>query len=147
MSTGVVELRALLADASQCGAYFVDARDGDALATAAEALDFALVRIDFDGCTDKADALARIARALDFPEWFGGNWDALADCLSDLSWRPAEGYVLLLEHVAAWRKQDPQDFDIAIDIFIEAAVGWAKMRRPFWVLMPLPADVLAGMPE
>ncbi len=147
MSHGVVELRALLADASQCGVYFVDARDGDALATAAKALGFALVRIDFDGCSDKAEALARIARAMDFPEWFGGNWDALADCLSDLSWRPADGYVLLLEHVEGWRAQAPEEFDTAIDIFNEAAVGWVKMRRPFWALMPLSADVLAGMPE
>ncbi len=145
MSGSVVELRALLADASQCGAYVVDARDGDALAAAAQALDFAVVRIDFAGCSDKADALARIARALDFPEWFGGNWDALADCLSDLSWRRADGYVLLLEHIATWRAQAPGEFDTAVDIFNEAAAGWSKMRRPFWALMPLPGDLLAGM--
>lgn len=147
MTGGVVELRALLADASQCGAYFVDARDDVALAAAAEALRFALVRIDFDGCSDKADALARISRALEFPEWFGGNWDAMADCLSDLSWRPADGYVLLLEHVQGWRTDAPETFDTAIDIFNEVAVGWSKMRRPFWALMPLPAEVLADMPE
>ncbi len=146
MSTGTVEMRALLADTAQCGAYFVDQRDADALAAAAKALEFALIRIGFEGCSDKDDALARIARALEFPEWFGGNWDALADCLSDMSWRPADGYVLLLEHVEQWRTQAPEDFDTTIDIFNEAAIGWARMRRPFWTLMPLPADVLSAMP-
>jgi RNAse (barnase) inhibitor barstar len=142
-----VELRALLADATQCGMYFVDARDRDGLATAAKSLDFAQATIDFAGCSDKDDALARFAGALSFPEWFGGNWDALADCLSDLSWWPADGYVLLLEHVDDWRAAAPADFDIAVDVLNEAAAGWARMRKPFWALMPLPADALAAMAD
>ena len=51
-------------------------------------------RIDLAGCTDKAELLARIARTLRFPDWFGHNWDALADCLCDLSWLPADAYRL-----------------------------------------------------
>ncbi|WP_446686701.1 barstar family protein [Pseudofulvimonas gallinarii] len=27
-----------------------------------------------------------MAAVFRFPEWFGDNWDALADCLADLSW-------------------------------------------------------------
>jgi hypothetical protein len=44
---------------------------------------------DVAGCSDKAGLLARTADALEFPAWFGHNWDALADCLTDLAWRPA----------------------------------------------------------
>src|SRR3546814_14890677 len=51
---------------------------------AAASLGFAVAEIDFRGCTGKDDALARFARALHFPDWFGGNWDALQDSLSDL---------------------------------------------------------------
>ncbi|HRG72048.1 MAG TPA: barstar family protein, partial [Thauera aminoaromatica] len=47
------------------------------------------LRIDLAGCTDKAGVLARIATALHFQESFGHNWDALSDCLCDLSWLPA----------------------------------------------------------
>jgi len=47
------------------------------------------VRIDLAGCTDKATLLARFAAALHFPDWFGHNWDALSDCLTDLSWLAA----------------------------------------------------------
>ena len=140
-----VELTALLADPTHCGAYYVDLHDRAAMAEAAILLEFALVAIDFKGCADKADALDRFAQALRFPEWFGDNWDALADCLSDLSWWPAGGYVLLLDHVGDWRGRAPADCDVVIDILNEVAEGWARARTPFWSLMPLPADVLATM--
>lgn len=143
MSESTMELRALLADFTQCGAYFVDARDREAMAAAALSLDFALVPVEFAGCSDKAEALERLAQALKFPDWFGGNWDALADCVGDLSWWPADGYVLLLDHVDDWREHARADFDVAIDILNEAAAGWAARRTPFWALMPLPAGVLA----
>ncbi len=142
-----VEMRALLADASQCGMYFVDARDRDALATAARSLDFAQATVDFEGCRDRDDALARLAAALAFPDWFGGNWDALADCLSDLSWWAGGGYLLLLGHVDEWRAAAPGDFDMLADIANDAATGWARLRKPFWVLMPLPAAALAAMAD
>ena len=54
--------------------------------------------------------MERIAQALEFPQWFGGNWDALEDCLTDLSWSKAAGHVLLFEGaggLAARRARHP----------------------------------------
>src|SRR3546814_14087150 len=96
---------------------------------AAVALGFAVAEIDFGGCTGKDDALARFARALHFPDWFGGNWDALQDSLSDLSWLPAEGYLLLLEDVAQWREADGEGFDVALEIREPAKLGRASGRE------------------
>src|SRR5690606_7438472 len=79
-------LRGLLADASQNGTYFIDARDRGGLDDVARGLGFAAVAIDLSGCRDKDEAFERFAAALRFPDWFGRNWDALADCLDDLSW-------------------------------------------------------------
>ena len=142
-----VELRALLADPGLCGAYYVELHDRAAIAEAANLLEFALAAIDMRGCADKADALDRFAQALKFPDWFGDNWDALSDCLGDLSWWPAPGYVLLLDHVDDWRARAAEDCDTVIDILNEVAAGWAQARTPFWALMPLPADVLATIAE
>ena len=62
------------------------------------------VTIDCGGCADKKELHARIADALDFPDWYGHNLDALMDCLTDLEdtrvtltgWRevtfPADGF-------------------------------------------------------
>jgi len=128
-------LGGMLADPAMAGAYLVDQREQEAYAEAAAMLGFAAAAVDFSGCQDKADALCRFARALRFPEWFGHNWDALADCLSDLSWMPADGYLLLLTGTDAWRRTDRESFDITLEVLEQAAEGWKAERVPFWALV------------
>lgn len=43
---------------------------------------------------DKLSLLRRFASALSFPHYFGENWDALVDCLSDWSWTDAPEVVV-----------------------------------------------------
>ena len=141
------ELGALLADAGQNGAYFIDVRDREGLEDVARELGFAIAAIDFAGCRDKDEVLERFATALRFPDWFGHNWDALADCLGDLSWWPADGYLLLLDHAGAWRDAQPDDFATLLGILDDAALLWSAQRLPFWTLVPLSAQALAGVVE
>ncbi len=138
-----VDLSGMLADASACGAYYVDANGREALADAAARLEFAYAVIDLSDCRDKDAALARIAQALGFPDWFGGNWDALADCLRDLSWWPAPGYAFVLEHAHAWQEADPVGFDVLLEIGNEVAADWAEHGVPFWLLVPVPRGQIA----
>jgi RNAse (barnase) inhibitor barstar len=83
------------------------------------------IRIDLAGCTDKATLLARFAAALQFPDWFGHNWDALSDCLNDLSWLPARHYRVELAQPQALRTAEPETLDTALEILGEAAEFWA----------------------
>lgn len=82
-----------------------------------------------------------IAAALAFPAWFGGNWDALEDCLSDLSWREAGGHVLLLEGGAAG-----DELGILADVLRSAAEFWAAHGRSFFAVFIDPRRELA-LPE
>jgi hypothetical protein len=141
--THPVDLSGMLADSSASGAYYVAADGREALEEAAARLEFAFARIDLAGCTDREQVLARIARALDFPDWFGGNWDALADCLADLSWWPAPGYVWVLDHPHDWQQADPVGFDVLLDIGNDVAATWSEHGVPFWLLFPAPAEQLA----
>ncbi|MET8894521.1 barstar family protein [Streptomyces albogriseolus] len=83
-----------------------------------------VVALDLDGVTDKAGLMDRCARALGLPDWFGRNWDALADSLSDRTVRPegADGRGLLLV-VRGWRAYAdarPQEWATAQEVFAEA---------------------------
>ncbi len=138
-----VDLSGMLADAAACGAYYVDIDGREALADAAARLEFAYAEIDLSGCRDKDAALSRIAHALEFPDWFGGNWDALADCLRDLSWWPAPGYAFVLDHTHDWKDADPVGFDVLLEIGNEVAADWAEHGVPFWLLIPVPHGQIA----
>ncbi len=102
-----------------------------ALLRLAASLGLDAVRIDLAGCCDKQEFLARTAEALGFPDWFGANWDALFDCLADLSWRPAAGYVLILEHAEDMRRHAPEALDTALAVLGDAANAWRDRGRPF----------------
>jgi len=142
-----VDLRTILADPDHGGAYFIDLRDGDAMAQTAAGLDFAVMRVDLSGCADKADLMARLAKAGGFPPGFGANWDALSDVLRDMSWRTAPGYVWLIENAEAWRDAHMEDFDTLLEILNEAAFEWAHEDVAFWALLPFPGDKLTALED
>jgi RNAse (barnase) inhibitor barstar len=130
------ELTPRLQDASRSGVYRTP-RAGE-ITSAAAASGLSLVKIRFQ---EKDKLLRGIAEALDFPEWFGENWDALEDCLSDLSWRKAAGHVLVFDQA---RLGD--DFGVLVDILRSAAEHWAARGTPFFAVFIDPAGALP-LPE
>jgi len=97
-----------------------------------------LARLAF---ADKARLLQNMASALRFPDWFGHNWDALEDCLTDLSWREAPAYVLLIDN-----PKPDEDFDVLTDILRSSAESWAGRGKPFFAVFVDPGRALS-LPE
>ena len=121
-----------LGDASKSGVYRAP-HDRD-IADALRGSALQIARINLAGVGAKDALLARIAGALEFPQWFGGNWDALEDCLSDLSWLPIPqvgGHVLLIEGEA---DMPADERGILIDILASAASSWKERGRPFFAV-------------
>lgn len=112
-----------LRDATRSGVYRTSG--SAAVAEAARESGLQLARIAARG-----DPLARIAEALEFPDWFGHNWDALEDCLGDLSWRGGEGHVLLFE-----RFPDGEELAMLLDVLRSSARYWAGRGRPFFAVL------------
>jgi hypothetical protein len=94
-----------------------------------------LFRIDGRKVLTKRRFLVVAARALDFPGWFGVNWDAFEDCMTDLEWIPAPGYVVLLENMERFAQRASRDFDTALEILEAAAEFWSRKAVPFHVLL------------
>ena len=90
-----------------------------------------------DGSTidDKASFLAACADAMQFPAYFGRNWDALDDCLNDLSWAPASGYIVLYDEVARFSRGQPGEWASARAVLVDAVSHWTVTGTPMYVLL------------
>lgn len=98
---------------------------------------------------DKASLLQALAEALQFPDYFGHNWDAAWDCLTALDWPPGDAIALLLP-LEPGLAVDDDDLALFIDLLAEAAEHWQSQRRQLTLLLlterhDLPC--LAGVPE
>lgn len=80
------------------------------------------VHADLRGCADKKSVLREIGRAFELPDWYGANLDALYDCLTDLpDAGPADGYVVVLEHLPYTKAFGVDERDALLDVFRDAA--------------------------
>ena len=127
-----------LQDPAKSGAY--RASSIDAVADALRGSRIELARVPLAA---KDGLLEGIASALGFPGWFGGNWDALEDCLTDLSWRPAQGYVLVFEGNGPIPRDD---LGVLIDVLGAAAEFWAAAGKPFFAVFIDPQRKI-GLPD
>ena len=94
-----------------------------------------LVRIVPPGIADKTSLLAWYSQSLDFPAWFGGNWDALSDCLSDLSWI-AHSEIMIM-HSDLPLETGSAEQRIYLDILVDTVRSWRQDgQRQFKVLFP-----------
>lgn len=119
------------------GVHFVESRALQAILAPAAGLGLQVGRVDLTGCEGRRDVLSRIAAALDFPPHFGHNWDALADCLGDLSWLPGDGVVLVLDGADALREADGEAFPTLLEILGTVASDAAARNRRWHAVIAL----------
>jgi RNAse (barnase) inhibitor barstar len=124
-----------LEDAAAAGVHRIDRAEVEPLCAAGQAAGLYGARLDLVDCRNKADLLAGLARVFKFPSWFGHNWDALADCLDDLEWLRASGYLLVLENPAGVSSAARKNFEVMLDILAHAARKWGERGTPFWVFV------------
>ena len=90
---------------------------------------YQLVTLPSGGWRLPADLHRDLARALDFPDYYGRNLDALNDCLSDVvdgdyGWdRSTTGLVLVFLGYDAFARAQPQVAQTVLDIVADRARG------------------------
>ena len=100
---------------------------------------FAVRTIQGKKCRTPSGLFDEFARALDFPDYFGHNWDALEECLADFEWLQAKGYILLIHDADAVLPEDEEEYETLLEILSDAGEAWSKgqtadgRRAPFHV--------------
>jgi hypothetical protein len=75
------------------------------------------------GISIKMELLAAVAGGLAFPGYFGWNWDALDECLRDLSWIESPRQIVLV-HNDIPLVADSEDRAIYLAILRDAVQSW-----------------------
>ena len=81
----------------------------------------AMVGVVPAGISDSKVLLGAVADVLAFPAYFGGNWNALFDCLRDFHWTDKRTIVLVHEDLP---KIPPGDLKVYLEVLRDAAADW-----------------------
>jgi RNAse (barnase) inhibitor barstar len=131
----VTTMSAILAKHAASGLY---ALQGPLVLTSIEQLakehDLAFFVLDGARAGSKKEFLDHVTGVFGFPDFFGKNWDAFADCLTDMSWVDRNGFLIVYSDFRQFAGHSPEDFDTVIEIFKEAADFWKKEGKTFLVL-------------
>lgn len=111
-----------------------------------EQLGFEVFAIDCSAISDKETFLRAAGDAMRFPDYYAANWDSFEECITDLAWTPARGYVLLLDQLDQFARQNPSQWEMAVDILRAAADHWKATDTPMYVLLRGPAPSVANLP-
>ncbi|MBK9444958.1 MAG: barstar family protein [Betaproteobacteria bacterium] len=85
-------------------------------------------------------------QGLRLPDWYGANYDALADCLTDLRWNTAPGYVMLISGADELHARDQAAFDTLNEVLSGVIENWQEAKVPFWVFYDMKPNGLAPLP-
>jgi len=88
-----------------------------------------------EGLFEEAGAL------LQFPRYFGENWNAFADCLRDLDWLRTRGFLLVVfDADELLADGDADELELFLKIAVDCGQAWARGDpfqgpRPFHLLL------------
>ena len=88
---------------------------------------FEIKTISGKKCKTKNGLLDEFSRVFSFPDYFGHNWDALEECLADLDWLPAKGYLVVVTDAdqVLTKPDEEDDFETFVEILNEAGEAWS----------------------
>jgi len=86
------------------------------------------------GVSGKEQLMRVLEEVLQLPDYFGRNWDALEECLRDLSWLPP-GRISLIHD--ALPELPPKDLRTYVDVLANAVSDW-KPQESYELVVVFP---------
>ena len=90
--------------------------------------------------------LNEIASSLQFPYYFGDNWNSLYDCINDLDWLSATSFIIAISNCEAILSEETEEDCLAFGKLLFKTCSywsepsdedqeWGRPGRPFHVIM------------
>jgi RNAse (barnase) inhibitor barstar len=91
-----------------------------------EAAGFFVAIVDRAPVFNKETLMHALYQSCKFPAYFGFNWDAVNDCVTDFSWIVEEkGYVLVFNDWPLLQSEAPEEAKMLLEIVADAQRVWA----------------------
>jgi hypothetical protein len=112
-----------------------DFLDENVLSPLVKEFEYKLFHLDGMIIKTKIELFKNLAHTMEFPGYFGHNWDALEECLTDLDWLSAKGYILLFSYPINFINNSPGDFKTFLDIVSSASKYWSLHKKRFLLIL------------
>jgi RNAse (barnase) inhibitor barstar len=96
---------------------------------------FNIYHLDGKRIHNKTSFLNEVSERFKLPSYFGFNWDAFNDCITDLSWMNSNGTLIVFNDSEHFRIAAPDDWQTANNIFLEAIDYWKVNGKYFYLLL------------
>ena len=99
---------------------------------------------------DVPDFFDEVAASLQFPYYFGENWNALWDCLTDLNWLRGSSYLVVFDSAERLLSESDRGFKVLLQALTDAHALWHRETVDLGVLGRQPIafqSVLACDPD
>lgn len=125
--------------------YFVTSADLPRLRSGLRDAGFNVFEADAELCTDERSLLVALGDALPFPDYYGANWAAFDDCISDLVREDAGPTALLVVGLDALLRSNPHAFARSVHLLLDVVtdverIGSAGFQFEVFVVSELGAE-------
>jgi RNAse (barnase) inhibitor barstar len=137
MSTEIKSMLSLVSDKAIYYAQPTFFRDENIclLKLVVDELGYMLFCLDGSVIASADDLLNGLSDIMKFPDYFGYDWNPLTDCLRDMEWLPAKGYVILFSHPANFKRNSPNSFKIFLEIIETVFEYWSSRQIRFLLIL------------
>jgi RNAse (barnase) inhibitor barstar len=129
-------LRKLFESGKPGGVYWLKGHAAVAeLSKLAKSCGMAFFHLEGQKIEKKEQFLNHASTVMHFPDYFGNNWDAFEDCITDMEWIDAEGFLIYFDHTEAFAEHHESQLETVVELFQDAVSYWNKEGKPMLVLL------------
>ncbi|GAC1467041.1 MAG: hypothetical protein PVSMB1_16190 [Gemmatimonadaceae bacterium] len=92
-----------------------------------------VLRIRSKKSPDDPHFFDELAAAMQFPYYFGENWDAVWDCITDLNWLKGSSFLIVFDSAEYLLSESNRGFELLLKVLSDAHDRWRRETADFGV--------------